>query len=85
MYVDFKNAFNSVDIGSLWNLLHKRVILARTLSRFWPFTPKLCAFKSGGDASHFISVKSGGSQGCDLATFNTSIGLVMGNPVENTS
>ena len=86
-YVDFKKAFDSVDRGTLWELLRRRGIPAGILSLISAlYTNTESAIKSGGDVSRFFPVNSGVRQGCVLAPtlFNTCIDWVMGETVEKT-
>ena len=79
-YVDLKKAFDSVDRGSLWELLRRRGVPSRVLDLIAAlYTDTESAVKFGGGTSRFFPVKSGVRQGCVLAPslFNTCMDRVM--------
>ena len=87
LFSNFKNALDSLDRGSLLDLLHRRGIPAGILSMISALcTNTESAVKIGGEMSHFFSVKSGLRQGYVLPTtlFNAFIDWVTGETVEKT-
>ena len=87
VYVDLKQAFDSLHRETLWNLLRLRRTPARIIGLLTGlFSGTVSGVKCGGGVSSFFPVNKGVRQSCVLAPsfFNTCMDWVLGRVLEQS-